>query len=96
MKGEIITASDSVHSGTDDLLVTVGSLMTETKNEVSAIQRRAGMEIIRKNVPALSDVIVTLGRKAEEALTKRLLRSSMVWSQLSPKQRDRKALRPST
>jgi methyl-accepting chemotaxis protein len=52
-KNGIAAASDKIDEGIDDLLVTVGSLMTETKNEVSAIQRRAIIALIAVGISAI-------------------------------------------
>ncbi len=56
-KNGIPAASEIINDEIDDLLVTVGSLMTETKNEVSAIQRRA---VIALNAVGISAIIVAL------------------------------------
>jgi hypothetical protein len=56
-KNAIAASSDKINEGIDDLLVTVGGLMTETKNEVSSIQRRAIIALIAVSISA---VIVAL------------------------------------
>ncbi len=52
-KNAIPAASDKINEEIDDLLVTVGSLMTETKNEVATIQRRAIIALIAVSISAI-------------------------------------------
>ena len=52
-KNAIPAASDKINGEIDDLLVTVGGLMTETKNELSAIQRRAIIALIAVGISAI-------------------------------------------
>jgi methyl-accepting chemotaxis protein len=52
-KNAIAASSDKINEQIDDLLVTVGSLMAETKNEVSAIQRRAIIALIAVGISAI-------------------------------------------
>jgi methyl-accepting chemotaxis protein len=66
-KNGIAAASDKIDEGIDDLLVTVGSLMTETKNEVSAIQHRAIVALIAVGISAIL-VALLLGMLASSRI----------------------------
>ncbi len=52
-KNAIAAASDNINQAIDDLLVAVGSLMNETKNEVAAIQLNARIALLSVIVSAI-------------------------------------------
>ncbi len=65
-KKEIYTASEKVDGAIDDLLVTVGDLMNETKNEVAAIQRNAMISFVAAAVLAILLLLLNIRRALEK------------------------------
>ena len=72
IREDIVTASGKVETAIDDLLVTVGGLMTETREQVAVVQHRARIALVLVVVSAVVLALV-LGMAATNRLVIRPL-----------------------
>ncbi len=72
IREDILAASGKVESAIDELLVTVGTLMNETREEVAAVQRKARVALVSVSVSAVV-LALLLGMAATRRLVIRPL-----------------------